>query len=334
MNSGLMYELGSLNLLDFSQEKFEGNGVHKLMSKGDKIYAMKAATPEPRGCLYFNKRLLEEAGIDPADLYKWQANGEWTWEKFEEVCKQVHRDTDANGTIDVFGMAHQTSEFHKSAVIANGGSFIDKDENGMLFNDLESKETIEALNWTVDMTAKYQMTQPEGSEWNWFMAEFINGSAAFLTGQVYMAGQDLKDMEDDFGCVAFPMGPSAGGKYIGFFEDNVLAIPACYDADKAWKLAFAYDVYTAPVPGFEDNDMWKASYYGNFRDTEAVDETLVILIDNGVLMYHTMVPGIELGSDILWGLGWADAEGVVYTPAQKGEQLREAWNAYINDANK
>jgi len=332
MNSGLMYDLSTIDCLDFTQDKWK-SGVHKLMSKGSAIYGMRGIDPEPRGCLYFNKRLLQEAGVDPADLYKWQENGEWTFEKFKEICTKVQRDTNADGVTDVWAMVQQGSEFLKAAVIANGGSFIDKDENGMFYNDLESAETIEALNWAVDMRANYEMPQPEGSNWDYFIAEFTNGSAVFFTDQIYRAGQMFGSMADEYGCVVFPKGPSAAD-YIGFYEDNVYVIPACYDDEKVWKIAFAYDLYTAPVPGFEDHDAWKASYYGNFHDTESVDLTMQHLVDKGTLLHHTMVSGINLGSDILWGLGSADAEGNVATPAQKAEEIRNSWNAYVDEANK
>ncbi len=334
MNSGLMYDLASLDCLDFTEDKWQGAGVHVLMGKGDAVYGMRGTDPEPRGCIFFNKRLLQEAGVDYNDLYTWQENGEWTWDKFEEICKKVQRDTNNDGTVDIYAMVQQGAEFHKQGVFANGGSFIDKDASGKYFNDLESAETIEALNWTIRMRNEYEMPQPEGSEWNYYVAEFKNASAAFLTGQVYMAGQDLSGMADEFGCVVFPKGPSAK-EYIGFYEDNVYVIPACYDEDKAWKIAFAYDLYTQPVPGFEDSDAWKAGYYGNFSDTESVDLSLARLVTGGSLMHHLMVTGIDLGNDILYNIGTANnEEGQVYTPAQKAEELREAWNAYINDANK
>ena len=66
-----------------------------------------------------------------------------------------------------------------------------------------------------------------------------------------MVTNEFKDMEDDFGFVCFPKGPNATD-YRNCYTDNVYAIPACYDADKAWKIAFALNVYTDPVPGYED----------------------------------------------------------------------------------
>ena len=124
-------------------------------------------------------------------------------------------------------------------------------------------------------------------------------------------------------------------EYIGFYEDNVFCIPACYDEDKAWKLAFAYNLYTQPITGYENGENWKSDYYNSMRDTESVDYTMVRLNANGRLMHHLMITGIDLGNNILYNLGTANnAEGVNYTPAQKAEQLRDDWNSKIEDANK
>ena len=79
MNNNLMYDLATLDCLDFSEAKW-GPGVHKLMSKGDSIYCMYAGDTEPRTGVFWNKRLLEEAGVDPNKPYELQEAGEWTWD--------------------------------------------------------------------------------------------------------------------------------------------------------------------------------------------------------------------------------------------------------------
>ena len=326
LDAGLMKDLNTLNVFDWTEDKFTQNNAHKYMQVGDKIYGMRAGSPEPRGCLYFNKRLVQEAGIDPEQLYDWQLNNEWTWAKLEECLAKVQRDIDGDGQIDVYGMAQQGSDIHKCAVVVNGGSFIGKDENGKFYNNLENPATIEALNWSVDIRAKYEMPQPADSAWNWFFAEFINGNAAFMTGQAYMAGQDLKDMVDDIGCLAFPTGPSSNG-YKGYYEDNVMVIPANYSDEKAAKIALIYDLYTAPVPGFENSEGWKTGYYTQMDDTRSVDESLAYLVASGEPLHDTMVSGISLGADILWELGYT------YQAAERAEALREQWNGHIEKAN-
>lgn len=325
MNSGLMYDLSTLDCLDFSQDKWR-SGVHKLMEKNGAIYGMFAGTVEPKGGMYFNKRLLEEGGVNPQTIYDLQESGDWTWEKFEEICKQVQADTDNDGVIDRYAMVNFATTFYTEAVYANGGEFIGKDANGY-YNDLESEETIEALNWALDMLTTYDYPQPEDSEWDYWKNAFINGCGVFIAGETYQAGQDWSTMEDDFGFVCFPKGPKASD-YTNCYNDNPYCIPACYDADKAWKLAFAYDLYTEPVPGYEDYNDREAGFLDSFRDTESVELTIARMMENGMVTYHQMIPGLQLGEDVIWGISKDN------TPAQKAEAIRNTWASYLEEANK
>ncbi len=324
MNSGLMYDLSTLDCLDFSKDKWK-SGIHELMTKNDAVYGMRGIDPEPRAGIFFNKRLLEEAGVDPESIYELQENMEWTWDKFEELCKQVQADTDNDGVIDRYAMTNFSSTLYPAAVHSNGGQFIGRDDNGY-YSDLESEETMEGLNWALDMIDKYEMKYPEDAEWDYTYTAFQNGEAVFSCAEAYCAG-DWAQMEDDFGFVCFPMGPKSDD-YANCYNDNVYVIPACYDAEKAWNLAFAYDLFTDPVPGYEDYAAWKSDYYNNFRDTESVDLTLARMMDNGMIDYTTMIPNLDLGEDLMWGISKES------TPAQQAEKIRNTWASYLTEANK
>lgn len=327
MGSGLMYDLSTLECLDFTQEKWR-SGVHELMAKNGAIYGMRAIDPEPRGGMFFNKRLLEEAGIDPEDLYKWQEAGEWTWDKFEELCAEVHKDTDNDGIIDQYAMASQSGMFYSEAVYSNGGEFIGKDESGKYINKLETEETMEAMNWAYRMRNTYEMVYPEDSEWDYSYTAFANGEAVFCPEETYNAGGKWSEenMKDDFGFVCFPKGPKASD-YTNCYNDNIYAIPACYDADKAWKIAFAYNLLTDPVPGYEDYEGWKSGFYTSFRDTESVDLSITRMMENGMVTYQNMVAGVSMGDDLFWAINEDN------TPAQQAEAIRNTWQAYLDEAN-
>lgn len=324
MNSGLMYDLSTLDCLDFTEAKW-GSKVHELMEKQGSIYGMSAISAEPRGGMYFNKRLLEESGIDPQEIYTLQENGEWTWAKFEEICQQIQADTDNDGVIDRYAMVNFGQTFYTQSVWSNNGEFIGKDDTGY-YNDLESDETIEALNWALNMLSTYEYPQPADSNWDYWNEAFMNGAGAFMAGEAYQSG-NWGDMVDDFGFVCFPMGPKASD-YTNCYNDNAYSIPACYDADKAWAIAFAYDLYTEPVPGFEDYNDRESGYLDTFRDTESVELTIERLMNNGFITYQNMIPGLSLGSDLIWGLNKDN------TPAQSAEAIRNTWAAYLEDANK
>lgn len=328
MNSGLMYDVSTLGVFDFSEDKWS-SGVHQMFAKGGAVYGFRGIEAEPRGGLYFNKRLLEEAGITAQQIYDWQEAGEWTWAKFEEVCQQVQADTDNDGIIDRYGMANFNVDLYCNAVYSNGGDFV-RMENGKYVNAVETEETLEALNWAFDMWEKYDAhtSYPEDAAWDYWNTAFSTGMAVFNIAECYKARQfNEMGMEDDFGFVCFPKGPKASD-YTNIYLDNVYAIPACYDADKAWKIAFAYDLYTEPVPGFEDYSAYKSNYYSSMRDTESVDLTVARLLKNGRTTFHTLVPGIDLGPQLFWAINKDN------TPAAQAEASRDTWQAYLDEANK
>ena len=81
----------------------------EFMTVGGKLYGLYKGNSEPRGCLYFNKRVLKDAGIEWEELYTLQAEGKWTWAKLEELCAKLTRDTDNDGVYDVYGLIGSTA---------------------------------------------------------------------------------------------------------------------------------------------------------------------------------------------------------------------------------
>lgn len=327
IDTGLMYDLATLDCLDFSEAKWRGDvGVHTLMSRGDSIYAMYGEDTEPRDGIYFNKRLLEDAGIDPNKPYELQEAGEWTWEAFTEMCAQVQRDTDSDGVIDVYACTQNDSQFINTAVYSNNGDYVGR-ENGEYVYKLETDETVEALTWAVETLNQYKLPYPEGAEWNYYEQGFLNGEAVFCVEGAYKASGTFANMEDDFGFVCFPKGPKASD-YTNVYSNNPVVIPACYDAEKAWKLAFVYNLWTDPVPGYEDYEGWRANYNKNFRDSESVDYTIARMMTNGRLTYHGLISNLDLGNNLTYGL--LDGKSV----SEHIEAIRETWQTYIAESNK
>ena len=329
MATGLMYDLSTLDCLDFSDAKFTRNKLHEQYAKGDAIYAMYAGFSEARTGVYFNKRLLTEAGIDPESIYDMQADGTWTWDKFDELMNTVHRDTDNDGVVDVYGLTVNEGNMTTAAIFSNNGSYIGKDANGYFYN-LESAETLEALEWTVDMFTKYDQHDPEGAEWDYYKEEFINGQAAFMVEDEYAGtpGNFLQDMEDEVGFVMFPKGPK-GYTYINVWSNNPVAIPACYDEEKAWKIAFAWNLYTDQPAGYEDYMDLSNARAGIF-DSRAVDETITMMMspDHGTVAFHGLIPNLNLGPDFVWNI----VPNCVVS--EKIEAIRDTWKAYVDEANQ
>ena len=335
MKKGLFYDLATLGEFDFSEDKWN-DSVRELMTVGDHVYGMKAGASEPRGGVIFNKRLFEEAGLDPNLPYDLQASGEWTWSKFEELCKILTRDTDGDGQTDVYATVSQGAATIQCLVASTGSGFVEKDEKGMLYNNLESGEVTDALNFAVDLYQKgYEMPQPEDSQWDYFMPAFQEGKAAMQFNELENCkptGYYGDSMEDEIGFV-MPPKPDGTENHHSYLCDDIVVIPSCYDEETAKNIAYAYNIYTEILIPEEGGEGWQDSYYIRFDDERAVDETLQYFTEvvNAKQLRESLVYGLGdvIGPDLLWMYPFETV-----TPEEQVKLIAEKWDALIEETNR
>ena len=318
------------DLIDLTADKWNDATIN-FMTKGDKVYGVSTGNSEPRQCLFFNKRVLEEAGIDWNEIYNMQAEGTWTWEAFEAMLQQINNDTDNDGVLNIYGLTGSNSDLYMMGVVSNGAEFFNFNEAGELQIAVNSDAALEGLQWAKDIWNNYGYQQPADGNWDYFKAAWNQGFCGFYMYQTYGGFNDnseLLGMADEWGCVAFPMGPK-GETYVNITSDNVTVIPNVYDAETVAKLAFIYDMWSNATPGYDDEFAWIGNKY-NFTDERAVDETYAMLrepehcVANATL-YIGSVNDV-LGAPLLWQLGGS-------TPAELVEAATPAWQALLDAFN-
>ena len=316
---------------DVSGEEWNAANV-TLWSKNGVPYGLSKGAQEPRVCLFFNKRILEEAGIDWNTIYDMQAEGTWTWAALEELMQKVQTDVDNDGVTDVWGMTGDHNWLHLIAVATNGGSFFGYDEEGKLQPTMNSEETINALNWSRNLLLTYFYRQPSGGNWDYFKEAWKAGVSAFYVYQTYGGfneNSEMADMEDEWGCVAFPV-PNAGDKYLTNISENTYLIPNIYTEEEVSKIAFIIDMWTKPTPGYDDEFAWIGNKY-NYTDDRAVDETYAMLREGEHGWANlTCLLGTDndvLGDILIWQLGGSS------TPSQLIEAGMPVWQAMCDTFN-
>ncbi len=330
IKAGLFYDLGKVTSVDYHDASIYDQSVVRLLEKGNSFYTFNFGIPEPREGIFFNKRLLQEAGYSPDYPYDLQKEKKWTWATFEEMCKTLTRDTDNDGVIDQYAMSSFYTCFTANALDSNGGSKIARDANGKFYNNAGSDNSMEAFNWIAYMFSNYQLPQAEGAAWDYFFTAFLNGETAFMCHQEYNAQPNgaLSPMADDWGFVAFPLGPHGSQEYRTIHDTPMWIIPTCYDDETINKMAKAVELYNLPAPGYDGPDAWKESYYAGFRDSRAVDETLVLMAQHPNPRYDVLITGIsqeDMCNSICWG--WR-------TPQEEYEATQKVWQGLLDDINR
>ena len=328
LNANFWADLSKIPNVNWSDKKWN-KAVLNVLKNGDSFYAFAYGKPEPKHCIFWNKRILQENGYDPDVIYDLQKEGKWTWAKFEEMCANLTKDTNNDGVIDQYAMASFNTEFTWAALHANGGSIVEQDSNGKYYLNLESDKSMEALNWVKSMFVNYQLPQAEGAQWDYFKTAFTNGEVAFYVNHEYDAQPNglLANMKDDWGMACFPIGPNGDGKLFTLNGDNMFVIPNCYSQDKVNKIMKIMDLWTTTTPGYEDEDAWKEGYYAGFRDTRAVDETIQYMMDNSVPWKAWLIPGLNY-QPVSWDICAGN------DPAEVIEARKPELQAALDEMNK
>lgn len=317
VGNGLCYDLSTLDCLDFSANKYAMNQIaDKYLYKGG-IYAMSAGVSEPRDGLFVNKKALSDAGLSMDDIYDLQMNGQWDWAHFEEILATLMAkgDVDNDGEIDVWPLSGNNGSFVLDMVFANGGALFGSDANGYTYS-VEDPKTVEGLEEAVKLLTEYRMVDPKitaedgtttDAPWDYFYEAFKNGEVVFMcTGAYagYGGNGQIADIENfEIGFVAIPKGPE--GELVCGRDNNPVVIPANYDADKAWKLAFAYDVWTEAPAGYEDYNGYISNCRSGIFDERACEETIPLLCSagHGYVNYAGMIPDLDVNNGFIWSMG-------------------------------
>lgn len=197
-----------LPLNDFVPETADVFTTNEALVSGGKLlgkdYALLQATAATTG--YFlgvNLELIDDLGLEnPAELY---ANGEWTWEKLEEICTKATRDTDGDGQNDIFGLSGAPYEVAFQLIAANDGFLASAEQRKQ---GLDDPRTMEALNFFNKLYTEEKVAYVANNDindWNGNRFGYTEGKSALFLCQDWLLGTAPSY---EFTIVPFPCGPA------------------------------------------------------------------------------------------------------------------------------
>ena len=248
--------------LDLQSDKLDTQ-IMDMITYGDKVYgiASKDENYFMNQVCYFNKRLVEEAGYNPEDLYKWQEEGTWTWDKFHEVATKISQLSTGNQKI--WGTVQNNSLLFNNLVVSNNTDWFKKTEEGITFN-ASDPNVLQAIDFMQklydDGCFPLETTQSDAKL-------FYSGTVGFLFDYVERVQwpENQQSMTDDYGMIMIPKGPNADSYYS---MNNYYGVKAVLknapDSEKLAKLV--YD-FCQPYEDTVDLDVVRESFV---RDAESL----------------------------------------------------------------
>ena len=231
-------------ILDLDDYKWRSDVVEAGRYKG-KNYSMLLKDPEIRYGIFWNKTLFDKYGLP--NLYDLVDSGEWTWDKLKEIATLGNQDTDGDGEIDLYGF-NARENLAWCYLYSDGAYVAEKTDDGIKI-DLSDPKVAEALTGYQDFAQNVKFRNAidwsvEG--WDSFIKDFRDGKYCMCLEEFWISYAYLnkaeEGMQDDWGWVPFPKGPSAKG-WSCYGKENGARF-MLNGIDKPEEVALIYDLIT------------------------------------------------------------------------------------------
>jgi len=310
--------------------------VMNLTTFNGRPYGFTEETPSAGG-VYFNMRLLEEAGIDREAPFNLQAAGNWTWDTFTDMMRTVAIAgfDEVTGNRNSWALTTFHTDMFAMALASNGAAYATIDPaTGNFMNATTTDAFRETIVWMVQLRNEMLAMHEEdvGGEWNAFIQVFDEGQGVFRVANSYVAGN--LQVADEWGFVAFPAGPrNTTGNHYAWVTQNFNVFPFFYTADEIDDMMFAIRAWHRPLEDGDDDD-WMVDAFSNHPNERSVLESMALHTrnsDNHIFPAHAMLPAAMTGSAMHELFSWRLWSG--NDPSAIIEEAQNVWQANLSDAN-
>ena len=217
--------------LDFSVPTLADMNLNKWGSFLDNQYIFVVSKSGVNCGLLYNKDIFERDNLE--DPFELQQKGEWTWEKFLEICQKVTKTTSSG--VEQWG--YYDEYLFVTCILTNGGEIIGRDSSGNYKFNLNSEKAKKGMNFALDLLNKYKVVPHVGSVGDPILLDmFKQGNVAFTTyAPEYGPEAVAKGIKaSDLGYTYPPKGPDATDYVIhAATYSPVYVVPP--QLDETWK---------------------------------------------------------------------------------------------------
>ena len=295
ITGGIFSDWMNFDYIDLSSPWYPQYAIEACTVNG-KLYALVSdatiTSAELTCCVYFNKDIASDYGIESGDFYSLVRDKKWTIDKMHEYVKLVYSDVNGNGkkdSGDTFG--NVTMLFYSYNALWAFEQPICKIENDEITLTLETEKTVAILDRLHDFYYNNEGTSLTGYQAS--KDRFAAGESLFLICQFFPALNELRAMEQDYGIIPYPKWDEAQEIHKSVIDGafDLLVVPVTVPLDQ-------YDRIGITTQGLSA-DSWKqvqpvfydvALKVKGTRDEESV-EMIDIILNGRVVDFSWLYSG-------------------------------------------
>jgi hypothetical protein len=299
--NGLAQDLSSI--APENSDLFGDHQVLKPMNMGNyegTYLFTEQGLPGANAFIGYNATMIQDLGLeDPQTLWE---NGQWTFDKFAELAKAGTKDTNNDGTTDVYGYGGIFTEMTSGFILNNGGTLAGTPTEGM-----SSKPALEVWELYDRMYNKDMSARPwNESDWDDNLLAWSDGKVMMWSGQAWALKQEADaaiaegaELPFEYHIVPYPKGPSATDD-IPYtpYQGNWYMIPVgVQDAGKVLQIFEEYANWHKGDPEYRDDPSFLESEFTSQKD---VDIFLQIGQNPKFDPWPCLSPYYDFGGTIWW----------------------------------
>ncbi len=306
---GMYYNMADSPYLNLDQPWYDGKLINDNINIAGKLFAASGSfvisqTSTIMG-LYYNKTMFDENQcaelLDGKDIYTAVKDGEWTFEKLEQMTRLVYIDTNYNDKTDADDIYGFVGNIHApmSALIASETPITTKDDLGDVYIDYYNEHLISVFETYFDFfNAEKSVTFVAADEA--LIDFFANSQSMFCCNAIeFLAKGSLGASGIDYGILPFPKYDEIQETYFtNTLRWEVAHIPSVCDTERA-AIIFEYlnySSYNTLIPAYFETVL----QYQKAQSSEDA-EMLQLLRDtvyfDFMVFYQTQV-GVSSGNNI------------------------------------
>jgi ABC-type glycerol-3-phosphate transport system substrate-binding protein len=215
---------------DYEDVNNSGNIITPFEIAGTNCFFSKSSININSNFLVYNSDMLKQLGIeDPNDLYQ---KGEWTWDKFEELCVASTQDTDNNGVTDIYGYGGDLTMTLTEFLASNNAVLVKEDNT----EGVTDSKTLEVYQFLSKLYNDDNAGRPINADWGDNIYAWTQSKCVFAPTMMWIL-QTTEGINFNYRIVPWPKGPSGDGTQAGQSFGDYFVIPkGVKDADKVYQI--------------------------------------------------------------------------------------------------
>lgn len=299
VSQGLYLNVADAPYISFDEPWWDLDYMKEMSVGNEKIFTLVGDYSRHRtemlNCIYYNKQLYEDFYGDGDGLYQVVLDGEFTLERYKQICEDVYVDIDNDGAVslgDRLGAVQCWNGHTMALLYCSELRITERDEDGIPYLVMNTEHNMDIIRSVYELsretTGIFYGTEVESINGEHQTERFLSDNAMFYYGSMG-SSSTLRDMRSDYGVIPYPKYDENQENYHSMIGETMTFAALPYNCQKvdavcAFIEELAFEGYHNVLPTYYETVL-KTKYVRDDSSGQMLDIIRDNLVTDIALIY-------------------------------------------------